>query len=61
MTDGAPNVVGETVGFVKLLKEAPGSSHCNVPFHHVIHQKLCANAELTELHDVMTAVTKIVN
>ncbi|KAK1338958.1 hypothetical protein QTO34_019627 [Cnephaeus nilssonii] len=60
MTDGAPNMVGEKVGFVKLFTEAIG--HPIVPFHCIIHQEaLCAKAGFTDLNDLMSVVTKIVN
>ncbi|KAK1346567.1 hypothetical protein QTO34_000424 [Cnephaeus nilssonii] len=36
MTDGAPNMVGKKVRFVKLFTEAIG--HPIVPFHCIIHQ-----------------------
>ncbi|KAK1328732.1 hypothetical protein QTO34_012307 [Cnephaeus nilssonii] len=59
-TDGAPNMVGEKVGFVKLFTEAIG--HPIVPFHCIIHQEaLCAKAGFTDLNDLMSVVTKIVN
>ncbi|KAK1338701.1 hypothetical protein QTO34_019358, partial [Cnephaeus nilssonii] len=57
-TDGAPNMVGEKVGFVKLFTEAIG--HPLVPFHCIIHQEaLCAKAGFTDLNDLMSVVTKI--
>jgi len=59
-TDGAPNMVGKKVGFVKLFTEAIG--HPIVPFHCIIHQEaLCAKAGFTDLNDLMSVVTKIVN
>ncbi|KAK1339042.1 hypothetical protein QTO34_019715 [Cnephaeus nilssonii] len=39
MTDGAPHMVGEKVGFVKLFTEAIG--HPIMPFHCIIHQEAC--------------------
>ncbi|KAK1343850.1 hypothetical protein QTO34_014404 [Cnephaeus nilssonii] len=50
-TDGTPNMVGEKVGFVKLFTEAIG---------HPI-EVLCAKAGFTDLNDLMSVVTKIVN
>ncbi|KAK1341485.1 hypothetical protein QTO34_017896 [Cnephaeus nilssonii] len=59
-TDGAPNMVGKKVGFVKLFTEAIG--HPIVPFHCIIHQEaLCAKAGFTDLNNLMSVVTKIVN
>ncbi|KAM4026769.1 general transcription factor II-I repeat domain-containing protein 2A-like [Anomaloglossus baeobatrachus] len=59
-TDGAPNMVGKKVGFVKLFTE--GIGHPIVPFHCIIHQEaLCAKAGFTDLNDLMSIVTKIVN
>ncbi|XP_073436047.1 general transcription factor II-I repeat domain-containing protein 2-like [Dendrobates tinctorius] len=59
-TDGAPNMVGKKVGFVKLFTDAIG--HPIVPFHCIIHQEaLCAKAGFTDLNDLMSVVTKIVN
>ncbi|KAK1346595.1 hypothetical protein QTO34_000452 [Cnephaeus nilssonii] len=59
-TDGAPNMVGGKVRFVKLFTEAIG--HLIVPFHRIIHQEaLCAKAGFTDLNDLMSVVTKIVN
>jgi hypothetical protein len=58
-TDGAPNMVGKNVGFVKLFMEA--IRHPLVPFHCIIHQVLCAKSGFSELNDLMSVVTKIVN
>ncbi|XP_069588396.1 general transcription factor II-I repeat domain-containing protein 2-like [Ranitomeya imitator] len=59
-TDGAPNMVGKKVGFIKLFME--GIGHPIVPFHCIIHQEaLCAKAGFTDLNDLMSVVTKIVN
>ena len=59
-TDGAPNMVGRTVGFVKLFTEVVG--HRILPFHCIIHQDvLCAKAVLKELNNVVSVVTKVVN
>ncbi|XP_071978773.1 general transcription factor II-I repeat domain-containing protein 2-like [Engystomops pustulosus] len=59
-TDGAPNMVGKKVAFVTLFTEAVG--HPIVPFHCIIHQEaLCAKAGFTDLNDLMSVVTKIVN
>lgn len=59
-TDGAPNMVGKNVGFLKLFMEA--IRHPLVPFHCIIHQEvLCANSGFSELNDLMSVVTKIVN
>ncbi|XP_069610593.1 general transcription factor II-I repeat domain-containing protein 2A-like [Ranitomeya imitator] len=59
-TDGAPNMVGKKVGFVKLFTE--GIGHPIVPFHCIIHHEaLCAKAGFTDLNDLMSVVTKIVN
>ncbi|KAK1335297.1 hypothetical protein QTO34_004882 [Cnephaeus nilssonii] len=56
-TDGAPNMVGEKVGFVKLFTEAIG--HPIVPFHCIIHQEaLCAKAGFTDLND-LTLCTRL--
>ncbi|XP_069610944.1 general transcription factor II-I repeat domain-containing protein 2-like [Ranitomeya imitator] len=59
-TDGAPNMVGKKVEFVKLFTE--GIGHPIVPFHCIIQQEaLCAKAGFTDLNDLMSVVTKIVN
>ena len=59
-TDGAPNMVGRNVGFVKLFIEVVG--HPILPFHCIIHQEvLCAKVGLKELNDVLSIVTKVVN
>ncbi|KAK1345459.1 hypothetical protein QTO34_007916 [Cnephaeus nilssonii] len=59
-TDGAPNMVGKKVRFVKLFTEAIG--YPIVPFPCIIHQEaLCAKAGFTDLNDLMSVVTKIVN
>ncbi|KAK1327671.1 hypothetical protein QTO34_012960 [Cnephaeus nilssonii] len=59
-TDGASNMVGGKVGFVKLFTKAIG--HQIVPFHCIIHQEaLCAKAGFTDFNDLMSVVTKIVN
>ena len=58
-TDGAPNMVGRNVGFVKLFTEVVG--HRILPFHCIIHQEvLCAKAGLKELNNV-SVVIKVVN
>ncbi|XP_068204693.1 protein FAM200A-like [Palaemon carinicauda] len=47
-TDGAPNMIGSHVGFVKLFTEVVG--HPILPFHCIIHQEvLCAKVVLKEL------------
>lgn len=59
-TDGAPNMVGRNVGFVKNFTEAVG--HPLVSFHCIIHQEvLCAKAGFKDFIDLMKVVTKIVN
>ena len=59
-TDGAPNMVGRNVGFVKLFTEEVG--HRILPFHYIIHQEvLCAKAGLKESNNVVSVVTKVVN
>ena len=59
-TDGAPNMVGCNVRFVKLFTEVVG--HPILPFHCIIHQEvLCAKVGLKELNDVLSIVTKVVN
>ena len=59
-TDGAPNIVGRNVGFVKHFTEVVG--HPILPFHCIKHQEvLCAKVGLKELNDVLSIVTKVVN
>ena len=59
-TDGAPNMVGRNVGFVKLFTEVDG--HPVLPFHCIIHQEVpCAKVGLKELNDVSSIVSKVVN
>lgn len=56
----APNMVRKNAGFMKLFMEA--IAHPLVPFHCIIQQEvLCAKAGFTELNDLMSVVTKIVN
>jgi hypothetical protein len=56
-TDGASNMVGKNVGFVKLFKDSIG--HEIIPFHCIIHQEvLCSKSGFNE---IMTTITKIIN
>jgi hypothetical protein len=55
-TDGASNMVGKNVGFVKLLKDKIG--HEIIPFHCIIHQEvLCAKSGFNEFDEIMSTVT----
>jgi hypothetical protein len=59
-TDGAPNIVGKNLGFVKLFKDNIG--HPIIPFHCMIHQEvLCVKFGFAELNEIMTTVTKVKN
>ena len=59
-TDGAPNMIGRNVAFVKLFTEVV--DHRILRFYCIIHQEvLCAKAGLKELNNVVSVVTKVVN
>lgn len=59
-TDGAPNMVGKNVWFIKLFMET--IRHPVVPFHCIIHQEvLCAKSGFSKLNNILLVVTKIVN
>uniref|UniRef100_H2Z3U0 DUF4371 domain-containing protein n=1 Tax=Ciona savignyi TaxID=51511 RepID=H2Z3U0_CIOSA len=59
-TDGAPAMVGMHLGFVTLAEQIIG--HPVMKLHCIIHQEnLCAKISDSELNDVMSTVTKIVN
>jgi hypothetical protein len=48
-TDGAPNMVGKNLGFVKLFKDKIG--HAIIPFHCIIHQEvLCSKSGFVEFN-----------
>ena len=59
-TDGAPAMVGIHRGFVTLAEQMIG--HPAMKLHCIIHQEnLCAKISDSELNDVTSTVTKIVN
>ena len=59
-TDGAPAMVGIHRRFVTLAEQMIG--HPVMKLHWIIHQEnLCAKISDSELNDVMSTVTKIVN
>ncbi len=59
-TDGAPNMIGKHIGFVKLLAEE--AQHPIVQFHFHLHQQaLCAKASMKSFENISSVVTKIVN
>ena len=59
-TDGAPNMTGASIGFVKLFEKHVG--HPIIGFHCIIHQQmLCSKVGTSDLKELSEQVNKIIN